>query len=56
MIRIDRPQPDRPQSNGPQPDQPHSGDPATDTQTALVAEAQKFLSGLDPMSLSQAFQ
>ena len=26
------------------------------TQAALTAEAQKFLSGLDPMSLSQAFQ
>ena len=55
MIRIDRPQPDRPQSDAPQSDQPHSSDPAA-TQTALTAEAQRFLSGLDPMSLSQAFQ
>jgi exosortase J len=57
MIRIDRPQPDRPQSGAPQSDRPHSSDPAAaETQAALTAEAQKFLSGLDPMSLSQAFQ
>lgn len=41
MIRIDRPQ-----SNAP-------GDVA---QATLMGEAQRFLSGLDPMSLSQAFQ
>jgi exosortase J len=46
MIRIDRLQ----------PDQPHSGASKSVTQSALTAEAQKFLSGLDPMSLSQAFQ
>jgi exosortase J len=46
MIRIDRPQ----------PDQPHSEASKAATQSALTAEAQKFLSGLDPMSLSQAFQ
>jgi exosortase J len=41
MIRIDR---------------LHSDAPKAATQSALTAEAQKFLSGLDPMSLSQAFQ
>jgi exosortase J len=41
MIRIDRPKSDT---------------AAAAAQTALAAEAQKFLSGLDPMSLSQAFQ
>ncbi|MGD1107715.1 MAG: exosortase J [Terracidiphilus sp.] len=41
MIRIDR---------------LHSDEPKTVAQSALTAEAQKFLSGLDPMSLSQAFQ
>lgn len=46
MIRIDRLQ----------PDQPHSESSKTATQSALTAEAQKFLSGLDPLSLSQAFQ
>jgi exosortase J len=46
MIRIDRLQ----------PDQPHSDASKAATQSALTAEAQKFLSGLDPMSLSQAFQ
>ena len=46
MIRIDRPQ----------SDQPHSNAPVAETQAALTAEAQKFLSNLDPMSLSQAFQ
>ena len=46
MIRIDRVQ----------SDQPHSGASRNDTQSALTAEAQKFLAGLDPMSLSQAFQ
>jgi len=46
MIRIDHLQ----------SDQPHSGAPKAATQSALTAEAQKFLSGLDPMSLSQAFQ
>jgi exosortase J len=61
MIRIDRPRPDIPQSDQPQPggkqsDQPHSAAPGEATQTALTAEAQKFLSGLDPMTLSQAFQ
>ncbi|MGO9326261.1 MAG: exosortase J [Terracidiphilus sp.] len=56
MIRIDRPQPDRPRSGGPQSNQPHSNDPTAATQTALTAEAQSFLSGLDPTSLSLAFQ
>jgi exosortase J len=51
MIRIDHLQPDRLQI-----DQPHSGAPKTVAQSALTAEAQKFLAGLDPMSLSQAFQ
>jgi exosortase J len=46
MIRIDRLQ----------SDQPRSGTARTVTQSALTAEAQEFLSGLDPMSLSQAFQ
>ena len=46
MIRIDRPK----------SDQPRSSDSPVATQAALTAEAQKFLSGLDPMSLSQAFQ
>ena len=41
MIRIDR---------------LHSDEPKTAAQSALTAEAQKFLSGLDPLSLSQAFQ
>ncbi len=41
MIRIDR---------------VHSEASKNDTQSALTAEAQKFLAGLDPMSLSQAFQ
>jgi exosortase J len=51
MIRIDRLQTDRVQS-----DQPHSGASKNDTQSALTAEAQRFLASLDPMSLSQAFQ
>jgi exosortase J len=51
MIRIDHLQPDRPQI-----DQPHSDASKATTQSALTTEAQKFLSGLDPMSLSQAFQ
>ena len=51
MIRIDRPQPDQPES-----DRFHSNDSAAAVQAALTAEAQKFLSGLDPMSLSRAFQ
>jgi exosortase J len=46
MIRIDRVQ----------SDQPHSDASKNDTQSALTAEVQKFLAGLDPMSLSQAFQ
>jgi exosortase J len=46
MIRIDRVQ----------SDQPHSGASRNDTQSALTAEAQTFLAGLDPMSLSHAFQ
>jgi exosortase J len=46
MIRIDRVQ----------SDQPHLSAPRNDAQSALTAEAQKFLAGLDPMSLSQAFQ
>jgi exosortase J len=46
MIRIDRLQ----------SDQPHSDASKKDTQSALTAEAQKFLAGLDPMSLSQTFQ
>ena len=46
MIRIDRLQ----------TEQTHSGAPKTAAQSALTAEAQKFLSGLDPLSLSQAFQ
>jgi exosortase J len=37
-------------------DQPSSGAPKTVTQSALTVEAQKFLAGLDPMSVSQAFQ
>ena len=41
MIRIDRPQ---------------TGASTDTTQNALTTEAQKFLSGLDPMSLSRAFQ
>ncbi len=61
MIRIDRPesdrpQPDRPRSDDHQSDRTYSNDPAATTQAALTAEAQKFLSGLDPRSLSQAFQ
>jgi exosortase J len=46
MIRIDRLQ------SG----QPHSDASKNETQSALTAEAQKFLAGLDPMSLSQVFQ
>jgi exosortase J len=46
MIRIDHLQ----------SDQLHSDASKAATQSALTAEAQKFLSGLDPMSLSQAFQ
>ncbi len=46
MIRIDHLQ----------TDQLHSGASKTVTESALTAEAQKFLAGLDPMSLSQAFQ
>jgi exosortase J len=46
MIRIDRVQ----------TDQPHFNASKNDAQSALTAEAQKFLAGLDPMSLSQAFQ
>jgi exosortase J len=46
MIRIDRLQ----------SDQPHSDTSKAATQSALTAEAQEFLAGLDPMSLSQAFQ
>jgi exosortase J len=46
MIRIDRVH----------ADQPHSSASKNDTQSALTAEAQKFLAGLDPMSLSQTFQ
>ncbi len=45
MIRIDRPL----------SDPLHSSNP-TAVQTSLTAEAQEFLSGLDPMSLSQGFQ
>jgi exosortase J len=56
MIRIDRPQPDRLQSDSPQSDRIHTNDPTAATQAALTAEAQRFLSGLDPMNLSQAFQ
>ncbi len=41
MIRIDR---------------LHSGAPRAAVQSALTAEAQRFLSGFDPMALSQAFQ
>ena len=51
MIRIDRPVPDRPQS-----DRLHSDEQTAAIQSALTAEAQRFLSGLDPMGLSQAFQ
>jgi len=51
MIRIDHLQTDRLKT-----DQPHSGASKTAAQTALTAEAQKFLASLDPMSLSQAFQ
>jgi len=51
MIRIDRPQPDLPQSA-----RPNSGDPVPTTQAELTAEARAFLSGLDPQGLSQAFQ
>ena len=51
MIRIDRPKSDVAES-----DRLHSTDSAAATQTALTTEAQKFLSGLDPMNLSQAFQ
>ena len=46
MIRIDHLQ----------TDQLHSGASKTVTESALTAEAQRFLAGLDPMSLSQAFQ
>lgn len=46
MIRIDRLQTDL----------PHAGAPKAVTHGVLTAEAQKFLAGLDPMSLSQAFQ
>ena len=46
MIRIDHLQ----------TNQPHSDASRAATQSALTAEAQKFLSGLDPMRLSQAFQ
>ncbi len=56
MIRIDRPQPDRLQSDVPQSDKLRSNDSTAAMQAALTAEAQKFLSGLNPMSLSQAFQ
>ena len=41
MIRIDR---------------LHSDAPKTETRSLLTAEAQRFLSGFDPMSLSRAFQ
>jgi len=41
MIRIDR---------------VHSDTPKTEMQSLLTAEAERFLSGFDPMSLSQAFQ
>ncbi|HVN92972.1 MAG TPA: exosortase J [Terracidiphilus sp.] len=41
MIRIDR---------------PHSAEPSDTTQAELTAEARAFISGLDPMSLSRAFQ
>ena len=41
MIRIDR---------------LHSDEPKTATQSALTDEAQRFLSGFDPMTLSRAFQ
>ncbi|MGD0156476.1 MAG: exosortase J [Terracidiphilus sp.] len=37
-------------------DKLHSGAPESSTQSALITEAQRFLSGLKPMSLSQAFQ
>ena len=37
-------------------DKLHSDAPKTVTQSALTSEAQKFLSGFNPMSLSQAFQ
>jgi exosortase J len=46
MIRIDRLQ----------TGQPNPGAPKTAIQSALTAEAQQFLAGLDPMSLSEAFQ
>ncbi len=46
MIRIDQIQ----------TNQPHSEASKAATQSALTAEAQKFLAGLDPMSLSQEFQ
>jgi exosortase J len=46
MIRIDQIQ----------TNQPHSDASKAATQSALTAEAQKFLASLDPMSLSQAFQ
>lgn len=37
-------------------DKLHSDASRTVTQSALIAEAQRFLSGFDPMSLSRAFQ
>jgi exosortase J len=46
MIRIDHLQ----------SDEAHSNAAKTATQSALTAEAQKFLAGLDPTSLSQVFQ
>lgn len=46
MIRIDRLQSER----------LHSDEPESVTQSALTAEAQRFLAGFDPMSLSRVFQ
>jgi exosortase J len=46
MIRIDRIQ----------SDQMHSNPPMAVAESALTAEAQKFLAGFDPMSLSRVFQ
>ena len=37
-------------------DQLHSGAPKAAVQSALTAEAQRFLSGFDPLALSRAFQ
>jgi len=37
-------------------DRLHSDAPKAAVQSALTAEAQRFLSGFDPMALSQAFQ